>query len=245
MNLSAPKSNWACLRVALQTTRATLISRAILLKCVTAACAPVVFVSRSSVVSSSSLTGLSAVSLYIRTAASRVMTNLSRRRRAIVATMTACLLSVSQTNRGKALSRCDSRAAYPMARRFSAEDLPRPSIGNNVEGDRLSFVKAMYPGAFDRADLQPLHGSLRHITLPSGNCAKKAALARGRFVRDLEKVVSPTREARRGQVVRPKLDCAVWSIAVWAARIRSKQSWPFAWGALALQPAIKDLFVKD
>jgi hypothetical protein len=39
----------------------------------------------SSVVSSSSLTGLSAVSLCIRSAASRVMTNLSRRRRAIVA----------------------------------------------------------------------------------------------------------------------------------------------------------------
>ena len=31
--------------------------------------------------------------------------------------------------------------------------LARPSISNNVEGDLLSFVKAMHPGAFDRADV--------------------------------------------------------------------------------------------
>ncbi len=62
-----------------------------------------------------------------------------------------------------------------------------PAISNNVEGDLLSFVKAVHPGAFDRADVhehilaaiirldeaeaflavEPLHGSLRNITLPS------------------------------------------------------------------------------
>src|SRR5215467_1595366 len=85
--------------VAFQTDRAAPVSRAIFFKWVTAASAPVVLVSRSSVVSSSSLTGVSAVSLYVRAAGSRVMTNLSKRRRAIIAIMTACLLSVWQTNR--------------------------------------------------------------------------------------------------------------------------------------------------
>jgi len=66
------------------------------------------------------------------------------------------------------------RDADQTARKFSAEDLP-PSIRNNIEGDLLSFVKTMHPGAFDRLMctktslppcVEPLHDSLRHITLP-------------------------------------------------------------------------------
>jgi hypothetical protein len=61
--------------------------------------------------------------------------------------------------------------------------LTRLSISNNVEGDLLSFVKAVHPGALDRADVhedilaavirldeaeaflavEPLHDSLRHM----------------------------------------------------------------------------------
>src|SRR4029077_16895326 len=62
------------------------------------------------------------------------------------------------------------------------------SVGNNVKGDLLSLVEVAHPSAFDRADVhediftavirldeseallavEPLHGSLRHITLLSG-----------------------------------------------------------------------------
>ena len=61
--------------------------------------------------------------------------------------------------------------------------LARPSIGNHVEGDLLSFVEPVHPCAFDRADvhedvlaavirldeaesflaIEPFHGSLRHM----------------------------------------------------------------------------------
>jgi hypothetical protein len=131
-----------------------------------------------------------------------------------------------------------------MARRFSAEDLPRPSIGNNVEGDRSSFVKAMHPGAFDRADVRPLHGSLRHITLPSGNCAKKAALARGGSFEIWRK--SSVRRGRRGEAKSfGRSSIVQCGASRFGCKDQEQAKLAICLGALALQPAIKDLFVKD
>ena len=68
--------------------------------------------------------------------------------------------------------------------------LPSLAIGNNLESDFLSLVEAVQAGAFDRADVdkdilaaiirldkaeallavEPLHGSLRHVTFLSGVC---------------------------------------------------------------------------
>src|SRR5262249_46427703 len=79
-------------------SRALSVSAATFFKCAIAACAPVVLVRRLSV-TSSSFTGVSAMSVYIRAAGSRVITSLSKKRRAIIPRMTTCLLSVCQTNR--------------------------------------------------------------------------------------------------------------------------------------------------
>src|ERR1700730_2525542 len=76
------------------------VSAATFFKCAIAACAPVVLVRRLSV-TSSSFTGVSAMSVYVRAAGSRVITSLSKKRRAIIPMMTTCLLSVCQTNRGQ------------------------------------------------------------------------------------------------------------------------------------------------
>ena len=55
-------------------------------------------------------------------------------------------------------------------------------------------------------DIEPLHGSLRHLALLSVTyVVGPRASAAGSF-EFWRKVVSPTRGARRGQVVRPKLD---------------------------------------
>jgi hypothetical protein len=55
--------------------------------------------------------------------------------------------------------------------------------------------------------VEPLYGSLRHVTLLSSVCVSSPAFgATAVEVRALDKVVSPTHSARRGQVVRPKLD---------------------------------------
>jgi hypothetical protein len=109
-------------------------------------------------------------------------------------------------------------------RRFSG-----PSVGDNLIKDLLSLVEAVHPSALDGADVhenilaavigldeakaflavEPLYGSLRHETFLSGTCLDRAA-PRAQPVhsdRDFgKKVVSPTRSARRSQVVRPKLD---------------------------------------
>ena len=64
------------------------------------------------------------------------------------------------------------------------------SIGDRLEGDLLSFVESLQSGAFDGADMhenvlaavirldeaeaflavEPLHGSLRHMTVLSSTC---------------------------------------------------------------------------
>ena len=104
--------------------------------------------------------------------------------------------------------------------------LARLSISNNVESDLLSLVEPTHSSTFDGADvhedilaavirldeaeafldIEPLHGSLRHLVLLSVTCVvRPRASAAGSF-EFWRKVVSPTRGARRGQVVRPKLD---------------------------------------
>src|SRR5215470_6813583 len=104
--------------------------------------------------------------------------------------------------------------------------LTRLPVSNNVECDLLSFVEPMHPGAFDRADvhediftavirldeaealldIEPLHGSLRHLALLSLRVSSGHAVSAAGSFEFWRKVVSPTRDARRGQVVRPKLD---------------------------------------
>ncbi len=117
-------------------------------------------------------------------------------------------------------SRCRSDGAQIFGR-----GLARLSISDNVVRDLLSLVEAMHAGAFDRADMhehilaavirldeakaflaiEPFHGSLRHISSLRCVC-NEAARQRSRFVRVLEKSRQSDANARRGQVVRPKLD---------------------------------------
>src|SRR5712671_7600463 len=148
-------------------------------------------------------------------------------------------------------SRCRSDGAQIFRR-----GLARPSISNNVEGHLLSFVKAMHPGAFDCADVhedilaaiirldeaeaflavEPLHGSLRHLTLPSGRCVKKAARRRSRFVRDLEKsrqsdagcAARPSRsaEARWGNMGHCGLERKVHAESFDGKRVSQLEFWP-------------------
>jgi hypothetical protein len=87
--------------------------------------------------------------------------------------------------------------------------------------------------------IEPLDGSLRHVTLPSGRWVKKAARQRSCSFEIWREVVSPTRWTRRGQVIRPKLDLGVWRIAVWAARSPARK----AGGRVPMLPATKT-FVK-
>ena len=109
-----------------------------------------------------------------------------------------------------------------------------PSIGNNVESDLLSLVEGTHAGAFDRADvheyilaaviwldkaeaflaIEELHGSLRHITLLSGTGVTRPHICAAGSFEIWRKVVSPTRDVRRGQVVRPKLDSFMWGLSV-------------------------------
>jgi hypothetical protein len=93
--------------------------------------------------------------------------------------------------------------------------------------DFLSFVEAVHPCAFDGADVhedilaaivwldeakallavKPLYDSLRHIELLSIRVLFGRAIATvDRSIEIWREVVSPTHSARRGQVVRPKLD---------------------------------------
>jgi hypothetical protein len=116
---------------------------------------------------------------------------------------------------------CRSDTLQIARRRFAG-----PAIKYHLEGDLLSLVEAMHPGAFDSTDvhehilaavirldeteaflaIKPFYRTLRHMTLLSGACVGgPRSCAAGRCSRFGE-VVSPTRRARRGQVVRPKLD---------------------------------------
>ena len=101
------------------------------------------------------------------------------------------------------------------------------SIGNNVESDLLSLVEDTHASAFDRADvhedilaaiirldeaeaflvIEELHGSLGHMTVLSGTSVMRPHVSAASSFEIWRKVVSPTRDLRRGQVVRPKLDC--------------------------------------
>jgi len=100
------------------------------------------------------------------------------------------------------------------------------SIDNNVESDLLSLVERTHASAFDRTDvhedilaaiirldeaeaflvIEELHGSSRHITVLSGTCVMRPRVSAAGSFEIWRKVVSPTRDVRRGQVVRPKLD---------------------------------------
>src|SRR5258708_18220027 len=104
--------------------------------------------------------------------------------------------------------------------------LARLSISNNVESDLLSLVEPAHPSAFDRADMpedilaavirldeaealldiEPLHGSLRHLVFFQLRVSSGRAPAQP--VRSSFGGKSSVRRgvARRGQVVRPKLD---------------------------------------
>jgi len=108
------------------------------------------------------------------------------------------------------------------------------SIGNNVESDLLSLVEGTHASAFDRADvhedilaaitfvIEELHSSLRHMTVLSGTCVMRPHVSAASSFEIWRKVVSPTRYARRGQVVRPKLDRRYMGLFSWAARLPGK-----------------------
>jgi hypothetical protein len=116
------------------------------------------------------------------------------------------------------------------------------SIGNNVESDLLSLVEGTHASAFDRADvhedilaaiirldkaeasfvIEELHSSLRHMTVLSGTCVMRPHVSAASSFEIWRKVVSPTRYARRAQVVRPKLDRRYMGLFSWAARLPGK-----------------------
>ena len=106
------------------------------------------------------------------------------------------------------------------------------SIGDNVESDLLSLVEDTHASAFDRADvhedifaaivwldkaeallvIEELHGSFCHIASFRYVCNEAARSAQPICSRFGEKSSVQTRDARRGQVVRPKLDSAYMAI---------------------------------
>ena len=106
----------------------------------------------------------------------------------------------------------------------------------------MSFVKAVHPGAFDRADvhehilaavirpdeaeaflvIEELHCSSRHITLFQGKCVLRPRVSAAGSFEIWEKFVSPTRDVRRGQVVRPKLDRHYMDLFSWTTRLARK-----------------------
>jgi hypothetical protein len=89
----------------------------------------------------------------------------------------------------------------------------RLSISNNVERDLLSLIEPTHPGAFDGADvhedilaavirldepeafldIEPLHGSLRHLALLSVTCVVRPRVSAAGWFEFWRKVVSPTR----------------------------------------------------
>jgi len=118
-----------------------------------------------------------------------------------------------------------------------------PAIKYHLEGDLLSFVEAMHPGAFDSTDvhehilaavirldeaeaflaIKPFYRTLRHMTFFQVRVSEAAQLC-GRLCSRFGEVVSPTRRARRGQVVRPKLDKLH---LMQGGAFCKRESWPF------------------
>ena len=116
------------------------------------------------------------------------------------------------------------------------------SIGNNVESDLLSLVERTHASAFDRADvhedilaaiirldeaeaflvIEELHGSLGHMTVLSGTSVMRPHVSAASSFEIWRKVVSPTRNVRRSQVVRLKLDTRYMGLFSWAARFAGK-----------------------
>jgi hypothetical protein len=72
--------------------------------------------------------------------------------------------------------------------------------------------------------IEELHGSLRHITLLSDTGVMKPHICAADLLEIWRKVVSPTREVRRGQVVRPKLDSVIWGPLSWITRLAWRES---------------------
>jgi hypothetical protein len=90
--------------------------------------------------------------------------------------------------------------------------LTRPSISHDLERDSLSLVEAVHPGAFDGADMheniltavirldeteaflavEPLYGSLRHVTLLSGTCLNRPRSRAAGLLIEIWKKISPT-----------------------------------------------------
>src|SRR5258706_3464601 len=118
--------------------------------------------------------------------------------------------------------------------------LTRLSVSNNVEGDLLSHVEPMHPSAFDcddmhedilaaviwldeaeaLLDIEPLHGSLRHLALLSVTCVvRPRASAAGSF-EFWRKVVSPT----RGCAARPSRSAEARFMRYGALWLRSQGS---------------------
>ncbi len=107
---------------------------------------------------------------------------------------------------------------------------------------RLSLVEDTHASAFDRADvhedllaaiirldkaeaslvIEELHSSLRHMTVLSGTCVMRPHVSAASSFEIWRKVVSPTRDVRRGQVVRPKLDGRYVGLFSWTARLPGK-----------------------
>jgi hypothetical protein len=93
-----------------------------------------------------------------------------------------------------------------------------PSIGNNVENNLLSLIEGTHASTFDRADvhedilatiirldkaeaflvIEELHGSLSHITSLSDTGEMSPHICAAASFEIWGKVISPTRDARRG-----------------------------------------------
>jgi hypothetical protein len=71
--------------------------------------------------------------------------------------------------------------------------------------------------------IEELHGSSRHITVLSGTCVMRPRVSAAGSFEIWRKVVSPTRDVRRGQVVRPKLDCCYMGFFSRTARLPGKR----------------------
>src|SRR5262249_61114803 len=123
--------------------------------------------------------------------------------------------------RGQGATAIRSGTAQIARRRFAG-----PAIKCHLEGDLLSLVEAVHSGAFDSADvhehilaaviglneaeaflaIKPFYCTLRHNDFLSRACVGRPHSCVAGLCSRFGEVVSPTRRARRGQVVRPKLD---------------------------------------
>src|SRR6266566_716694 len=120
--------------------------------------------------------------------------------------------------------------------------LTRLSISNNVERDLLSLIEPLHPGAFDCADvhediltavirldeakafldIEPLHGSLRHLALLSVTYVIRPRASAAGLFEIWRKVVSPT----RGCAARPSRSAEARSAECGVLWLRSQGSGP-------------------